>query len=170
MRIWLGLILVDQGIWWAGFIDMKNNQLLEDAMNHASDLSFIIAQLVNNAYHSKDTYAYNVYTDILKMSRAIENALDNKYINSVNSENPAVIARPLKTAKKLKWWAIGLLDENNNLVNRVVTPFRTRTEAKLFARSSLQKYAMGKLINVALVEGPFKTMTEAQSALLELPM
>jgi predicted metalloendopeptidase len=145
---------------------IRYNQLLEEAQGLASDLQLILRHLSAESTQFPDkAYFQHLFNDLNIKTIYIEHALS---VLSVN-ENPAVIARPLKTAKKLKWWAIGLLDENKTLIKRVVTQYRTKTEAKLYARSGLQMHSMGKQIEYALVEGPYETMNEAQTAPLLFP-
>jgi hypothetical protein len=148
---------------------MSYDSYLTDAANHASDLQYCLARLADKAYHNKNESDFRMYNELMKEATHIERIL-NRFIDFEGTEpNPAVIARPLKTAKKLKWWAIGLYDGNRVLIKRVVTQYRTKTEAKLYARSSLQMHSMGKAVENALVDGPFATMNEAQTAPLLFP-
>ena len=147
----------------------KYDTLLDDAIGLAADLQFVLNKLTKEAFHSKDAFSFNRFREISAIQNTVVDALDGLEFDFKNKENPAVLAKPLKTATKLKWWAIGLLDENKGLVKRVVTQYRTRTEAKLFARSGLQKHSMGKVIAYALIEGPYATLNEAQTAPLIFP-
>jgi hypothetical protein len=144
----------------------RYTQLLDEAIGLASDLQLLLRHLSaeSTQFPDKNYFQYH-FGDLTVKAGYIENALSTLNVE----ENPAVIARPLKTAKKLKWWAIGLYDGDKTLIKRVVTQYRTKTEAKLYARSSLQMHSMGKAIENALVDGPFATMNEAQTAPLLFP-
>lgn len=138
------------------------NKYADDVLGHLSDATLLLARISRiqdklNLGSSFSNHAINVLNNIYQQ------------LEIMPKNNPALVAKPLKTAKKLKWWAIGLLEKDKNLVKRVVTQFRTKTEAKLFARSALQKHAQGFLIEYALVEGPFISMSEAQTAQLLFP-
>lgn len=104
--------------------------------------------------------AYDAYHRALKLLDDCEIAI-YPYVGRGNPVTSFKIDEPRKTAKKEKWWIVKLVDETGFVLKEVIVPFRTKTEIKLYVKSTIGKLYQSRAINSAVVEGPYKTMMEA---------
>lgn len=102
--------------------------------------------LVNNLHQAQDTVDNIIATVI---------AAKNNPVSSFK------IDEPRKTAKKEKWWIVKLVDETGIVLKEVLVPFRTKTEIKLYVKSTIGKTYQHRNIHSAVVEGPYTSMMEA---------
>lgn len=73
-----------------------------------------------------------------------------------------------KKAPKAKWYAI-LAYNGTHLLARVVSSYVRKSQANNAAKDLIGKLYRAKLVTTVVLEGPFKTMTQAQNIQVILP-